>query len=138
MENPWQDRGGTGRFAALLALAGALTALASLALAGAAGAPYLSGDGVNGWVVVFAAGLLACLVALPFGIELRLRDRYADHDKRWEVALVAWGAVGAALLVAAIVAGFDTGTLAGAAALITAIESGGVLATIVAWLLAGG
>lgn len=138
MENPWQDPGRTGRIAALLAVAGALTAVASLVLAGAAGAPYLSGDGVNGWIVVFAAGLLACLVALPFGIELRLRGRYPDHDKRWEVALLAWGALGAALLVAAIVAGFDTATLAGAAGLIAAIESGGVLATIVAWLLAGG
>ena len=138
MANPWQDSGRTGRVAGLLAVGGGATAVASLALAAATGEPYLSADGVNGWIVVFAAGLLAALVALPFGLELRLRERYADHDRRWEVALLVWGALGVAILVLAIAVGFDTGTLAGAASLIAAIEAVGVVLTIGAWLLAGG
>ena len=138
MDNPWQDSGRTGRFAALLAVGGGATAVVSLVLAGVAGEPYLTAAGVNGWIVVFAAGLLAALVALPFGIELRLRDRYSEHDRRWEVTLLSWGAVAVVLLAAAFVAGFDTGTLGGAAGLIVEIECGGVIATIAVWLLAGG
>ena len=38
----------------------------------------------------------------------------------------------------AFVAGFDTATLAGAAGLIAAIESGLVIGTIGVWLLSGG
>ena len=137
-ENPWEDSGRTGRLAGVLAVGGTATAVVSLVLAGAAGEPYLSGDGVNGWIVVFAAGLLAALIAFPFGLELRLRDRYPDHDRRWEVALLVWGVAAAAVLAIALLAGFDTATLAGAAGLIAAIESGGVIATIVVWLLSGG
>jgi hypothetical protein len=117
---------------------GGAIALVSLALAGAAGEPYLEADGVNGWLVVFAAGMLAALIALPFGLELRLRDRYPDRDRRWELALLIWGGLAAVLLVVSFVAGFDTGTLGGAAGLIAAIEAGLVIVTIGVWLLSGG
>ena len=137
MSNGWGESERTGRVAALLAVGGGATAVVSLLLAGAAGQPYLEADGVNGWLVVFAAGLLAALVAFPFGIELRLRERYADRDRRWEVSLLVWGGLAAAILVIAFLAGFDTGTLAGAAGLIAAIEAGLVVATIGVWLLAG-
>lgn len=137
MSNGWGESERTGRVAALLAVGGGATAVVSLLLAGAAGQPYLEADGVNGWLVVFAAGLLAVLVAFPFGIELRLRERYADRDRRWEVSLLVWGGLAAAILVIAFLAGFDTGTLAGAAGLIAAIEAGLVVATIGVWLLAG-
>jgi len=137
VSNGWGDSERTGRVAALLAVAGGATAVASLLLAGAAGEPYLEADGVNGWLVVFAAGLLAALIAFPFGIELRLRERYADRDRRWEISLLVWGGLAAAILVIAFLAGFDTGTLAGAAGLIAAIEAGLVVATIGVWLLAG-
>ncbi len=137
MSNGWGESERTGRVAALLAVGGGATAVVSLILAGAAGEPYLEADGVNGWLVVFAAGLLAALVAFPFGIELRLRERYADRDRRWEVSLLVWGGLAAAILVIAFLAGFDTGTLAGAAGLIAAIEAGLVVATIGVWLLAG-
>ena len=110
----------------------------SLLLACAAGEPYLGADGVNGWLVVFAAGLLAALIAFPFGIELRLRERHPDRDRRWEVSLLIWGGVAIGLLAIAILTGFDTGTLAGAAALIAAIEAGLVVATIGVWLVSGG
>jgi hypothetical protein len=112
--------------------------LVSLLLAGAVGEPYLEADGVNGWLVVFAAGLLAALVAFPFGIESRLRGRYPDRDRRWEVSLLVWGGLAIALLAIAVIAGFETGTLAGAAGLITAIEAGLVVATIGVWLVSGG
>jgi hypothetical protein len=138
VSNGWGDSERSGRLAGLLAVGGAGTAVVSLILAGGAGGPYLEADGVNGWLVVFAAGLLAALIALPFGIELRLRERYADRDRRWEVSLLVWGGLAAVILVVAIAAGFDTGTLAGAAGLIAAIEAGLVIATIGVWLLAGG
>jgi hypothetical protein len=137
VSNGWGESERTGRVAALLAVGGGATAVVSLILAGAAGEPYLEADGVNGWLVVFAAGLLAALVAFPFGIELRLRERYADRDRRWEVSLLVWGGLAAAILVIAFLAGLDTGTLAGAAGLIAAIEAGLVVATIGVWLLAG-
>ena len=137
MSNGWGESERTGRVAALLAVGGGATAVVSLLLAGAAGEPYLEADGVNGWLVVFAAGLLAALVAFPFGIELRLRERYADRDRRWEVSLLVWGGLAAAILLIAFLAGFDTGTLAGAAGLIAAIEAALVVATIGVWLLAG-
>ena len=138
MANGWGDSERSGRIAAVLAVGGGVTAVVSLILAGAAGEPYLSADGVNGWLVVFAAGLLAALVAFPFGIELRLRERYADRDRRWEVSLLVWGALAVVVLVVAFAAGFDTGTLAGAAGLIAAIEAGLVIATIGVWLVSGG
>jgi hypothetical protein len=137
VSNGWGESERTGRVAALLAVGGGATAVVSLILAGAAGEPYLGADGVNGWLVVFAAGLLAALVAFPFGIELRLRERYADRDRRWEVSLLVWGGLAAAILVIAFLAGLDTGTLAGAAGLIAAIEAGLVVATIGVWLVAG-
>ena len=138
MANGWGDGERGGRFAALLALVGVATATVSLLAAGATGAPYLEAGGVNGWVVVFAAGLLAALIALPFGLELRLRERYPNRDRRWEVALLVWGAIAVAVLGVALIAGFDTGTLAGAAGLIAAIEAGAVIATLAVWLLSGG
>ena len=138
MANGWGDEERSGRFAALLALGGGAVALVSVLLAAAAGGPYLDAEGVNPWIAVFAAGLLAFLVAFPFGFEIRLRERYPDRDKRWEAALVGWGLAAGALLAAGIAAGFDTSTLGGAVGLILAIESALVVATVVVWLLSGG
>ena len=138
MTNGWGDGERSGRFAALLAVGGAAVAVLAAVLAKAAGQPYLEADGVNGWLVVFAAALMAALIAFPFGVEVRLRERYADRDKRWEVSLVAWGALAAVLLAAGLVAGFDTGTLGGALGLILVIEAALVAGTVVVWLLSGG
>jgi hypothetical protein len=136
--NGWGDSERSGRLAGLLALGGGATASVALALAAATGDPYLEADGVNGWLVVFAGGLLALLVSFPFGIELRLRDRYRDRDRRWEVSLLVWGGLAAIVLALALAVGFDTATLAGAAGLIAAIEAGLVIVTIGVWLLSGG
>jgi hypothetical protein len=138
MTNGWGDGERSGRFAALLALGGTATAVLAALLAGAAGGPYIEADGVNGWVVVFAAGLMAALVAFPFGLEVRLRERFADRDKRWETSLVIWGATAGILLAVGLVAGFDTSTLGGALGVILVIESALVVGTVVVWLLSGG
>ena len=113
-------------------------AVVSLVFAGISGDPYLEADGVNAWIVVFAAGLLALLIAFPFGYEIRLRESHPDRDKRWERTMVVWAGLAAIVLVVALVAGFDTTTLAGAAGLIAAIEAAMVVGTIVVWLLSGG
>lgn len=138
MANGWGDRERSGRFAALLAIGGGGVAGLSVLLAAAAGEPYLDSDGVNPWIVVFAAGLMAALVAFPFGFEVLLRERYPDRDKRWEASLVVWGLVAGALLVAGWTAGFDTSTLGGAVGLILVIESGLIVGTVIVWLLTGG
>ncbi len=133
------------RPAALAAFGGAATALVSLLLAAAAGGPYLTAERVNGWVVVFAAGLLAALVAAPFLLEAWLRNRRPGtgeelRDERWEGAALAWGGVSLAVLVVAVPVGlaesFSGSSLAGTAALLATIEAGIVLVALLAWLLA--
>lgn len=138
MANPWEERERGGRFPVLMALAGAGVAALSILFAAVTGEPYLNGDGVNGWIVVFALGLLLALVAFPFGLEVMMRPAQPDRDKRWERSLLIWGAVASVLFALALAAGFDTSTLAGALGLIVAIEAGLVAATVVVWLLAGG
>ena len=93
---------------------------------------------MNAWVVVFAAGLMAALLAFPFGLEVKLRDRFEDRDKRWEASLVAWGCLALLLLAVGLVAGFDTASLGGALGVILVIESALVAGTVVVWLVAGG
>ncbi len=137
-EGGWGSPEPGGRFAVSLALGGGAVAVAALILAAATGEPYLGSDGVNGWIVVFAAALLSALIAFPFGLEVRLRERQADRDRRWELSLLVWGALSIGILCISLLVGFDTGTLAGTAALIAAIESAIVIATVVLWLLAGG
>ncbi len=130
----------------LAAFGGTATAFVSLALAAASGGPYLSSDGVNGWIVVFALSLLAALVAAPFVIERRLRERRGARagglrDERWEGAAVAWGGLSALVLLIAVPVGisqsFAGDSLAGSAALFATIEAGLVMVTLLLWLLSG-
>jgi hypothetical protein len=127
------------RIPALGVSVGLATALVALALAAAAGEPYLSADRVNGWIVVFAAGLLAALIATPFLIERLQRARTADGDARWERALLYWGAISIGVLVIGVLVGsggdFAGDSLAGSAGLLVAIEAALVTGTIVIWLL---
>jgi hypothetical protein len=134
------------RGAALAAFAGAAAALLSLLLAAAAGAPYLSSGHVNGWIVVFAAALLVTLVAAPFVIERKLRERRPPsgdelRDERWEGAALAWGGISLVVLAVAVPIGiaesFSGSSLAGSAALLATIEAGLVLGTLLLWLLSG-
>lgn len=120
---------------------GAALAFAGLLLAAATGEPYLTAGEVNPWIVVFAAGMLAALYATPFAIERRMRRRIPESDRRWERALLAWGAMAVGVLLAGLLLGvageWSGGSLAGAAGLLVTIESGLVIATMVVWLLSG-
>jgi hypothetical protein len=115
--------------------------VASLALAAASGPPYLSTGDVNGWIIVFAAALLAALLALPFAIEARLRDAHPDSDSRWDRAVPVWG--GIALIVTAMGAlvgtagGFAGDSLAGSAGLVATGAGGLVLIAVLSVLLSG-
>lgn len=127
------------RAIALGAFASGSIAIFSIALAAASGSPYLTSDRVNPWVVVFAFALLGLLAAAPFAIELRLRERQADRDKRWETATVIWGGIAAAVLALSFLlasgSGFSGSSLAGTIGLIGAIESGLVILAVGGWLV---
>ncbi len=117
-------------------------ALVALLLAGTKGAPYLTTDSVNGWIVVFAFGLLGALFSTPFAIERRMRSRYAESDRRWERSLLAWGAIAVGVLLAGYLLGVSADwasgeSLAGAAGLLITIEAVIVLGTMIVWLLSG-
>lgn len=118
-----------------------LAALAGLALAGAKGDPYLSSGAVNGWLILFAAGLLGALLSIPFMVERRLRASVPDSDRRWERALLAWGAISVAVLLAGFLVGvaaeWSGDSLGGAVGILVTIESVIVVAAMVVWLLSG-
>ena len=57
------------RAGAVVCLIGLLVAALSLVLAAVAGPPYLGLEGINGWMIVFVAALLAALIAIPFALE---------------------------------------------------------------------
>lgn len=121
---------------------GAGCAAAGLLLASAKGAPYLTSGSVNGWIVLFAFGLLGALFAMPFAIERRMRPRYSESERRWERSLLAWGAIALGVLLAGYLLGVSAdwasgSSLAGAAGLLITIEAVIVLGTMVVWLLSG-
>lgn len=125
---------------ALFIAAGLATAVVSLALAGAAGPPYLALSELNPWLVVFAIGLFAALFATPFAIHARVGG-LLEADARWERALLLWGAVALLALglglLAGLPSGFGSDSLAGSAGLVVVVEAVLVLGTLAAWLLAG-
>ena len=118
--------------------AGAATAFVSIPLAAAGGAPYLSLSELSPWLVTFSIGLFAALFATPFAIHGRLGG-LLEADARWERALLLWGAVSLGLLAAGALLGlagdFGSDSLAGSLGLVCVVESGLVLATLIAWLL---
>jgi hypothetical protein len=126
---------------ALLCLAGISVALAALVLAAVTGPPYLSGGAVNGWIVLFAAGLFAALLGVPFLVERLLRDALPDRDRRWDRVVPVWGAVALAVLVLGLLGGaaggFGADSLVGSAGLLAAIEAGLVVVALIFVLLSG-
>ena len=121
----------------LLAVGGVATAVVSVPLAAAAGAPYMSLEHVNGWVVTFALGLFAAVFAAPFLIRAGL-DEALDFDARWERALLWWGGGAIALLVLGLLTllagGSPSDSLAGALGVVTAAEAALVIGTLAVWL----
>lgn len=138
MQEPSDGPG--ARRAALFVAAGLAVAGFSLALAGAAGAPYLSLGELNPWLVGFAIGLFVALFAAPFAIRARVGGLLED-DARWERALLLWGALALAALglglLLGLPSGFGSDSLAGSAGLVIVVEAVLVLGTLLAWLLAG-
>jgi hypothetical protein len=117
---------------------GAGTAVVSIPLAGAAGPPYLSLESLSPWIVTLAIGLFAALFATPFAIHGRLSGEL-ERDARWERALLLWGAVAIGVLAFGLIcglpSGFDSGSLAGAIAIVAVAEAVLVLATLVIWMI---
>jgi hypothetical protein len=122
-------------------LGGLIGAGVALALAAVSGPPYLGLSGVNGWLIVFAAALFAALIAVPFLIEARLRDAYADSDARWDRAMPLWGGIALLVVGAGALIGlagdFAGDSLAGSAGLVLAGEGGLVLIAVASVLLSG-
>jgi hypothetical protein len=129
------------RAAALGAAAGVGAATLGLVLAAVTGGPYLTSGDVNGWLVLFALGLLGALVASPFLIESLISSSRDDVEARWDLALPLWGAaalaVGGIGLLVGLASGFSGDSLGGSAGLIAVIESGLVVLTLAALILAG-
>ena len=129
------------RVPALAVFAGALVAAGALILAAIAGPPYLSTDGVNGWIVLFAAALFC----RPARGAVRARGSAAggrpESDARWDRVVPLWGAIALAIGVAGVLAGaggsFAGDSLAGSAGLVAAIESGLIVVALVFVLLSG-
>ena len=119
-----------------------LASALALIAARSAGAPYLTFDDLNVWIVVFAVTAFGALMALPFAIDRgldRLNPEEADH---WEKAMAAWGAICAVItgIAALIVFGGDFSAaqhLADAVGVILLVEAGGALCVLGVWLLGG-
>jgi hypothetical protein len=129
------------RVPVLAVFAGVMVAAGALILAAVSGAPYLGSDGVNGWIVLFAAALFIGLLAVPFALEGMQRARRPESDARWERVVPAWGAIALAVLLAGVFAGasgsFAGDSLAGSAGLVATIEAGLVVIALGAVLLSG-
>ncbi|HKJ35572.1 MAG TPA: hypothetical protein VKA36_03295 [Solirubrobacterales bacterium] len=125
----------------------AIVVAAAVAALGAAGAlladgPYLSFDRVSPWIVVWAIGLFAVLMLLPAAVHRRLRDSEDDRDRRWELAVLAWGgialAAGIVFFVLASAAGFDRDQALAALAIVGLVESAMVASGILLLMLTTG
>jgi hypothetical protein len=129
------------RRAAIGAAAGVAAAVLGLVLAAATGGPYLTSGDVNGWLILYALGLLGALVAAPFVIESLISSSRDDVESRWDVAMPLWGgvalAVGAIGLLVGLGSGFGGDSFGGSAGLIAVIEAALVVLTLAALILAG-
>src|SRR5690242_5414957 len=129
------------RVAALICGIGVLVAALSLVLAAVSGPPYLGLSGINGWMVVFLAALLAALIAVPFALEARLREAHAESDARWDRAIPIWGGIALVVTVLGGLLGasgdFAGDSLAGSAGLLAAGAGGLVLIAVATAMLSG-
>ena len=129
------------RAGAVICFIALVLAALSLVLAAIAGPPYLGLSGINGWMIVFAAALLAALIAIPFALEARLRGSYSDSDSRWDRAIPIWGGIALVVTVLGALIGasgdFAGDSLAGSAGLLAAGAGGLVLIAVATALLSG-
>jgi hypothetical protein len=118
--------------------------LAALGLLGVvlSDGPYVSWGELNAWLVVWAVALFALLGLAPFALHRRMAERTTDHDRRWELAILAWGALAlAGVLCFGAVAGgegFGTGSAAGAIAVVGLAECALVVGAVALLMLTTG
>jgi hypothetical protein len=122
-------------------------ASAGVALVGAIGVmfaegPYLSvTKGIEAWLGIYALGLLGLLLFAPFALHRRIAASTKDRDRRWELAVTAWGGIAlAACLVFALVLWVGPGPSEplGAIALTSLLACGLVVASVLLLMLTAG
>lgn len=129
---------------AAAAAAGLAVLLATVGLIGTllSDGPYLSASSLSFWVISWAVGLFGLLLVVPFAAHARMGGRADDPDRRWELALSAWGGVALLALVAfgalVLAEGFSTGTALGAVALVGLLESALVFGALLLLVLTTG
>lgn len=102
--------------------------------------PHLALDALDPWLAVYAIGVLTALGAAPFIFHFRYGATTEDRDRRWELALSAWGAlalaagIGFALLGVAL--GFSAASASGALAIVGLSACGLVLSGLAMLVLA--
>jgi len=104
--------------------------------------PHLSFDRVDPWLIVYALGLLTALGALPFPLHAHYTARSEDRDKRWELALTAWGAIAlagfAGFVLVGLIAGFGAASASGSLAIVGAGACGLVVAGLAVLIVTTG
>jgi hypothetical protein len=117
-------------------------AVASLVLAALAGSPYLDLSDLNFWVAVFAVAAFAALFSVAFVVERLLTAADPERAEHSERAMLIWGAVATAALLAGLVmialGGFSPGSsLADAVGLLLVIDAGMIVVALAALVLSG-
>lgn len=97
--------------------------------------PHLDFGGLDPWLVVYAIGLLAGLGAMPFPLHEHFAIRTTDDDKRWELALAAWGGIAlaglAAFVILGVAGGFSAASASGSLAIVGIAECALVIGGLV-------
>jgi hypothetical protein len=97
--------------------------------------PHLDFGGLDPWLVVYAIGLLAAFGAMPFPLHEHFATRTTDRDKRWELALTAWGGIAlaalAAFVILGIAGGFSAASASGSLAIVGIAECALVIGGLV-------
>ena len=122
-------------------------ASAVIAVVGAVGTllaegPYLSvSKGIEPWLGVYALGVLGLLLFAPFALHRRIAASTEDRDRRWELAVVAWGGIAlTAAVVFALVLWIGPGPTEplGAIALISVLACALVVVSVLGLMLTTG
>lgn len=132
----------TTRATALTALGGVLVATFGAVGVALGDERHLGFDRLDPWLIVYAIGLLVALGALPFPLHARYETRTEDRDKRWELALTAWGGIAlagaAGFVLFGVVAGFAAASASGALAIVGVSACGLVLAGLAVLIVTTG
>jgi hypothetical protein len=118
--------------------------IAALGIVGVAlgDGPYLSLSELSPWLVLWAVGLFVLLGCAPFALHARIAAGTEDRDRRWELAVVAWGGVAlvgvAGFGVISLLEGFEATSALGAIALVGLAECCLVVASVAAVMLTTG